>query len=149
LPEDFYKHWYWDCYSEPSELALEPLRVITYTTSTKRLPSAFEATEPRERRCGQCRLPGHTRNSFKCMYNLRLINQEFQQDQLAIQPPSQSQAIAQVALQELESFSPEPESSATEVDPRPIWPSRIELIYQAYLAEKNTWLAANPTVRPA
>ena len=60
LPEDFHKHWYWDRYSEPSELILDPLRVITHTTSTKRLPSAFEATEPRERRCGQCRLPGHT-----------------------------------------------------------------------------------------
>ena len=83
------------------------------------------------------------------MYNLRQLNQEFQQDQLAIQPPSQSQAIAQVALQELEPLSPEPENPATEVDTRPIWPGRIELIYQAYLAEKNTWLAANPTVRPA
>ncbi|KAJ8103404.1 hypothetical protein POJ06DRAFT_188279, partial [Lipomyces tetrasporus] len=61
LPEDFHKHWYWDRYLEPSELTLDPLRVITLTTSTKRLPSAFEATEPRERLCGVCRLPGHTR----------------------------------------------------------------------------------------
>ena len=57
--------------------------------------------------------------------------------------------IAQVALQEPESLSPEPENPATEVDTRPIWPGRVEVIYQAYLAEKNIWLAANPTVRPA
>jgi hypothetical protein len=83
------------------------------------------------------------------MYNLRQLNQEFQQDQLAIQPLSQSQAIAQVAVQEVESLSPEPENPPIQADTRPIWPGRIELIYQAYLAEKTTWLAANPTVQPA
>ena len=159
MPEDFHKHWYWDRYSEPSELVLDPLRVITHTTSTKRLPSAFEATEPRERLCGRCRLPGHTRNSLRCMHNIRQLNQQFQDDQLAMRPDlpnsrelhtnSEAQSIAQVALQEFESLSPEPENPATEVDTRPIWPGRIELIYQAYLAEKTTWLAANPTVRPA
>jgi hypothetical protein len=91
------------------------------------------------------------------MYNIRRLNQEFQTDQLAILPDSsnsrelhtnsQSQAIAQAAVQELELFSPE--SPAVQVDTRPIWPGRIELIYQAYLAEKNAWLAANPTVQPA
>jgi hypothetical protein len=143
LPSDFHIHWYWDRYTELSAPTLEPIRTVTQyqTTSTKRLPSAFEATEPRERRCGQCRLPGHTRNSLRRMHNLRQLNQEFQQDQLAMQP--------RVALQELESLSPEPENPATEVDTRPIWPGRIELIYQAYLAEKTTWLAANPTVQPA
>jgi hypothetical protein len=159
LPEDFHKHWYWDRYSEPSDLILEPLRVITHTTSTKRLPSAFEATEPRERLCSRCRLPGHTRNDFRCMYNLRQLHQEFQQDTLAIpanstnsrelHTNSEVQSIAQVAFQELESLSPEPENPPIQTDPRPIWPGRIEVIYQAYLAEKTTWLAANPTIRPA
>jgi hypothetical protein len=146
LPEDFHKHWYWDRYSEPSDLILDPLRVITHTTttSTKRIPSAFEATEPKERRCGRCRLPGHTRNSVLCMHNIRQFNQEYDNNQLAIRP----QAIAQVALQELESLSPTPEP-ANPPDKRPIWPGRIEVIHQAYIAEKNTWLAANPTVRPA
>jgi hypothetical protein len=91
------------------------------------------------------------------MHNLRDLHQEFQQDQLAIpanstnsrelHTNSEVQSIAQVALQEFESLSPEPENPPT--DTRPIWPGRIELIHQAYLAEKNTWLAANPTVRPA
>jgi hypothetical protein len=94
-----------------------------------------------------------------CMLNLRDLHQEFQQDQLAIpanstnsrelHTNSEVQSIAQVALQELEPLSPEPENPPTQVDTRPIWPGRIELIYQAYLAEKTTWLAANPTVRPA
>jgi hypothetical protein len=43
----------------------------------------FEATEPRERRCGQCRLPGYTRNSLRCMHNIRLLNQEFETDRVA------------------------------------------------------------------
>lgn len=30
------------------------------------------------------------------------------------------------------------------VDTRPIWPDRIELIYQAYLAENKAWPAINP-----
>jgi hypothetical protein len=93
------------------------------------------------------------------MLNLRDLHQEFQQETLAIPANSTNsrelhtnlevQSIAQVALQEFESLSPEPENPPTQVDMRPIWPGRIELIYQAYLAEKNTWLAANPTVRPA
>jgi hypothetical protein len=70
---------------------------------------------------------------------------------------SQDQATTQVAIQRVESttnsqLAPEnPESSileAIEVDTRPIWPGRLELIYKAYLAEKEAWLAANPTVRP-
>jgi hypothetical protein len=93
------------------------------------------------------------------MHNLRQLHQEFQQGTLAIpanstnsrelHTNSEVQSIAQVALQELESLSPEPENPPTQVDTRPIWPGRIELIYQAYLAEKTTWLATNPTVRPA
>src|ERR1700712_5217823 len=91
LPSDFHTHWYWDRYTALSEPTLEPIKTVTsfkaqrQTTSTKRLPSAFEATEPRERRCGQCRLPGHTRNSLKCMHNLRQMRQEleFESDRVA------------------------------------------------------------------
>lgn len=95
------------------------------------------------------------------MLNLRQLHQEFQQETLAIPANStnsmelhtnpESQAIAQVALRELEfeSLSPTPEPENPPTDTRPIWPGRIELIYQAYLAEKTTWLAANPTVQPA
>ena len=151
LPEDFHKHWYWDRYSEPSELILDPLRVITHTPSTKRLPSAFEATEePKERRCSQCNLTGHDRRSMLCMHNIRRFNQELEDRQLALQ---QSQANSQLALPEVAlpelSPEPEPENPPIQPDPRPIWPGRIEVIYQAYLAEKATWLAANPTVRLA
>jgi hypothetical protein len=72
LPKEFHKHWYWDRYSEASELILDPLRLLTHsTTSTKRLPLVFEATEPKERLCGKCRLPGHIRNSVLCMHNIR------------------------------------------------------------------------------
>jgi hypothetical protein len=52
------------------------------------------------------------------MHNIRQFNQEFDANQLAIQSNTQSQAIAQLALQELESLSPEPENPATEVDTR-------------------------------
>jgi hypothetical protein len=48
---------------------------------------------------------------------------------------------------------PVPESTTLPVpestDTRPIWPGRPELIYQRYLAEKEAWLTAHPTVRPS
>jgi hypothetical protein len=137
------------------------------TTSTKRLPSAFDATELRERRCGQCTLPGRTRNSLRCMHNTRRMNQEFETDRVAqssttemaldfsdskdLHKISQTQTTTQVALQRVESRANtlDPENTTIEVDIRPIWPGRPELIYQAYLAEKNTWLAANPAIQPA
>jgi hypothetical protein len=76
------------------------------------------------------------------MVNIRRLNQELEQAQLAIQP---------IAFQELESLSPEPENLPIQVpgDTRPIWPGRPELIYQAYIAEKEAWLAANPAILPA
>jgi hypothetical protein len=46
------------------------------------------------------------------------------------------------------SLTPEPEPELPP-DTRPIWPGRIELIYKAYVAEKEAWLAAHPTVRPS
>jgi hypothetical protein len=75
------------------------------------------------------------------MVNIRRLNEELQQAQQAIQLP--------IAFQELESLSLEPENLPIQTDLCLIWPGRIEVIYQAYLAEKTTWLAANPTVRLA
>jgi hypothetical protein len=189
LVEQFHKHWYWDRDSAPFEPTLEPLRVVTYNQreaneplaqrqrqrqakrSTRRLPSNFEATEPRERRCGLCRLPGHTRTSMRCTVNMRRIQQELGVDRIILSPPlamvpdslnsgdlhtnSQPQTIAQGALQQLKSGpsaqgTENPETpQPTPQDTRPIWPGRPELIYQAYLAEKEAWLASNPLVLPA
>ena len=33
-PSDFHGHWHWYRYSEPAELVLEPLRVVSYSAST-------------------------------------------------------------------------------------------------------------------
>ena len=60
---------------------------------------------------------------------------------------SQLQPTAHVALQS-QSLESRANTIDPEVDTRPIWPGRPELIYQAYLAEKEAWLAANPTVLP-
>jgi hypothetical protein len=82
-------YWWvgWNIYISLSTPTLEPIRTVTSfnapTTSTKRIPSAFEATEPRERRCGQCRLPGPTRNSLQCTHSVRRLNQEFEIDRVA------------------------------------------------------------------
>jgi hypothetical protein len=85
-PQDFHVHWFWDRYQQLAPPILEPLQVISYTSSsqnrraassTKRLPSGFEATEDKERRCGQCRLPGHTRASQRCPVNIRRAQEEF------------------------------------------------------------------------
>jgi hypothetical protein len=164
-----------------SILTLEPIRQITFTStttrqsqSTRRIPSAFEASKPCQRLCSRRRQPGYTRNSLRCFQYLKIMRQEFCGDQpeqtatLAmglgssmtsdLHTNSQAQTIAQVAIQELESranaqISPEtpktPETHTIKVDTRPIWPERPEIIYQAYLAEKENWFATNPTVMPA
>jgi hypothetical protein len=68
LPSDFHSHWHWVRYTDLAKPILDPLCTTTYllsasgtTHSTRRIPSAFEASETRERRCGLCRLPGYTR----------------------------------------------------------------------------------------
>jgi len=73
-PADFHLYWHWDRYTAISLPILEPLRVISRlstTTTTRRLPSGFEATETRERLCSQCKLPAHTRASRRCIVNIR------------------------------------------------------------------------------
>jgi hypothetical protein len=81
LPEDFHPHWQWDRYTAPSEPILQPLRVISYTSSnrsrsTKRLPSSFEATEARQRFCTLCCQPGHTKASLQCPRNIQRVIQD-------------------------------------------------------------------------
>jgi hypothetical protein len=108
---------------------------------------------------------------FKCLVNIWRAQQEFASDIVA-QPPtlamtptssvtsnllvnSQAQAIAQVATQYLASGSSaqteseNPETHTVEVDIRPIWIGRPEVIYQTYLAEKDDYLAASPAVQSA
>ena len=46
-------------------------------SSTTRLPSGFEATEDKERRCSQCRLTGYTRASPRCLVNICRLKEEF------------------------------------------------------------------------
>jgi hypothetical protein len=91
------------------------------------------------------------------------MNQEFETDR-AVQSSTTAMALdfsdsedlytnsqTQVALQRVMSRAntPDPENTTIEVDTRPIWPGRPELIYQAYIAEKEAWLAANPAILPA
>jgi hypothetical protein len=85
-PQDFHAHWFWDRYQQLAPPILEPLRVISYTSSsssrraassTKRLPSGFEATEERVRLCSQCHLPGHTRTSLQCTVNICRLQEEY------------------------------------------------------------------------
>jgi hypothetical protein len=62
---------------------------------------------------------------------------------------SQTQTTTQVALQRVVSRANtlDPENTTIELDTRPIWPGRPELIYQAYIAEREAWLAAaNPAI---
>ena len=83
-PSDFHGHWHWDRYLHVQEPILEPMRIVSYSTSilggthsTRRIPSGYEASETRERRCGLCNLPGHTRASMRCMVNIRRLQAEF------------------------------------------------------------------------
>ena len=83
LPKDFHVHWHWDRHlTALAPPILEPLQVISYSqgkrpaSSTRRLPSGFEATEDKIRKCGLCRLPGHTRASLRCPVNIRQVREE-------------------------------------------------------------------------
>ena len=100
IPSDFHPHWYWDRYTALSIPTLEPIREVSYThqprtQSTRRIPSGFEASEERERLCGLCRLPGHTRASQRCMVNIRRMQEEFapQEQELASTSNSTSSPV--------------------------------------------------------
>jgi hypothetical protein len=181
-PSDFHGHWHWDRYLDVLEPTLEPLRVVSYsastlsrTHSTRRIPSGFEASETRERRCGLCRLPGHTRASLRCPVNMRNAISELGIDSTAlttvpISPVLHANSgvtgIVEAEVADIDTGS-NAESTTIEVQPpspastseapatpaapdtRPIWPGRPELLYKQYLAEKEAWLIAHPDVQPA
>jgi hypothetical protein len=79
---------------------LEPLRTISRVeslsrraaSSTKRLPSGFEATEDKERQYVQYRLTGYTRASQRCPVNIRRF-QEKSSPQSASQSTSSSSSL--------------------------------------------------------
>ena len=54
-------------------------------------------------------------------------------------------APAEATPTPIESLASAP--SEIEVETRPVWPGRIEVIYAKYIAEKAAFLAANPTVQ--
>jgi hypothetical protein len=115
LPTHFHPHWYWDRYpSLDSPLVLEPPAKIrrvyvppsgtadkgpkrstqnsqgSQSRSTRRIPSGFEATEERVRRCGLCRQPGHTRASLQCPRSILNTMQELNiQPDLTLNPATQ------------------------------------------------------------
>jgi hypothetical protein len=108
-PSDFHGHWHWDWYLEPVELVLEPLRIVSYlastlgrTLSTRRIPSGFEASETRERRCGLCNQPGHTGASMRCIVNIRRLQAEFTPHkplESTLDPELASQVIPRATVQ--------------------------------------------------
>ena len=172
LPSHFHRHWYWDRYLDLVEPVLEPLRIVSYsastlgrTHSTRRISSGFEASETRERRCGLCRLPGHTRASLRCPVNMRNARAELgitldstPLTTVPISPVLHANSgvtsIAEAALaHDIDAGSTievqPPSPAAPTLDTRPIWPGRPELLYKQYFAEKEAWLLAHPDVRPA
>ena len=175
VPDDFHPHWFWTRNSlvlQPP--ILEPLQIISrgaprksLKTSTKRIPSGFEATErPKERRCGLCNLPGHDRRSISCIVRLRQDGQELGFDpqilpvqQPTLRGPSSDTIIVCESRTNNMSDSTRTEAIPTPIEPlvsalprievetRPVWPGRIEVIYAKYIAEKMAFLASNPTVQ--
>jgi hypothetical protein len=108
-PSDFHRHWHWDRYVSLAEPVLEPLRIVSYsastssrTQSTRRIPSGFEASETRERRCGLCNQPGHTRASMRCTVNIRRLQAEFAPHEpleSTLDPELASQVIPRATVQ--------------------------------------------------
>lgn len=176
---DFHAHWYWDRHSIALRPPiLDPLQVISRgrprtktdtskvtkiatgrgTRSTKRIPSGFEATEPRQRKCGLCKLPGHNRSSLRCLVNLR----RDQQEQLGTLNNVLDNNLSSIGViqttsdQELQGSPTESAPAEIEgptivvegpTDTRPIWPGRIEVIYAKYIAEKTVWLTSHPHIQ--
>lgn len=153
LPNDFHRHWWWDRYEQLRRPILDPIQVITTSsrappttsTSTRRLPSGFEASNPRVKRCSACRQPGHQRNSLNCPVKVRRRFQELQE------LVEESEPILPLVplINRLESPPYDRLESPPNDDPRPIYPSRIEVIYAKYIAEKEAWLLGHIGVQPA
>jgi hypothetical protein len=117
------------------------------------MPSSFEAIETREQRCGQCRLPGHSRNSPHCPVNLCQLLKATSSP-IASTPPLVPDLYIINRSNQIEALVPgspvnevEDEDDLEIKDSRPIWPSRSEVIYSKYLAKKEAWLAAHPTIQ--
>jgi hypothetical protein len=69
-------------------------------------------------------------------------NSQAQGRALVATQPFESQGNARLGSQSLASSESSPSLESLEpVNTRQIWPGRPELIYQAYLAEKEAWLA--------
>ena len=126
------------------------------------MPSSFEATERlKERRCGLCKLPGHDRRSISCIVRLRQDGQElgFDSQDLPLQqptlegPPSDTIIVcksrtnnmlettsAEAIPTPIEPLASEPLAYALleiEVETRPVWPGRIEVIYATHMLKRQ------------
>lgn len=130
-----------------------------------------------QRKCGACGFPGHNRRSMKCMHRLAQIGQELElgnSSPRSNEPDSPTESIPSQRVSPALSSSTivvctqhtsimtratasetshgEPEAQSTtipevETDSRPIYPNRIEMVYDRYLTRKKAYLQAHPKVK--
>jgi hypothetical protein len=159
LPRDFHAHWHWDRYPPLSlpPVILEPLQVISYSqsqglkravSSTRRLPSGFEATEERARQCGLCHQPGHTRASLRCPVNIRQVAEELNSTPI----PASNLATESIPRSVVQSIVNSASQSALKSALQPILDSGVESIPKAAIQsilDSTLTPALVPLVTPA
>ncbi len=152
---DFHLHWHWDRYNNSvrqQSSVLEPLFRITKKSqrdkqqdkskgSNSRILSGFERTEFQIEgpKCGACGIRGHIRTSKKCIRTRDAIMVA----QLESLGPERASRSSSPELEVIMPLVVDPKPA----DNRPIWPGRVEVIYETYLAIKSEWLAVNKVVR--
>lgn len=158
-PTDFHEHWYWERKSVLRPL-LDPLQARKQhigpvrIARTGRILSIGEEQTRQPSTCSACHRQGHTMSSRNCPLKLQasiatqsqiLLEMDITAARL-VAPIAPTAPTAPAAL--TAPMLIEPIVSIASPMPKQLSPDRPEVLIQAYLAEKATWLAQHPTIRP-
>jgi hypothetical protein len=151
-PSDFHKHWYWDRQSAIQPL-LDPLWAgRQYTTNlqvarTGRILSTGEELPIKQPpTCSACHRQGHIMSSRNCP--LKLQASIAKQGQILLDIDIQASQPPIPIVPPVPVVPPVLTALPISIRPKQLSPDRPEVLIQAYLAEKATWLAQHPTIRP-
>ena len=159
-PSDFHEHWYWDRKSTLQPL-LDPLRAgrqhianLRVARTGRILSTGEELPAKQPPVCSACHRQGHIRSSRNCPLKLQVSIAT--QSQILLDLDLATQPVASIAVpaspvlataptalpaSTVQAILIAPTASAAPTAPRQLSPDRLEVLMQAYLAEKAAWLA--------